>query len=87
MKVIIEGQLIAQFKKPDFIDKETGVATPGKHVLQLLVDTELSNGSIKREMQDVSIPDDQFEKYKAQVGKSVQVKCRFMSKSQVSFFV
>lgn len=87
MKVIIEGKFQDYYKKPDFIDKETGDKTIGKYVLQIMVETELSNGSIKREIQDISIPDDQLEKYKSQIGKEVQVKCRYMSKSQVSFFV
>ncbi|MDD5400241.1 MAG: hypothetical protein PHQ93_03515 [Sulfurimonas sp.] len=87
MKIIIEGMLISTYVKPDFKDKDSGEVTKGKPVLQLLVDTELSNGSIKQEMQDISIPIEKLSQYKDQVGKKVQVKCNFMSKSNVSFFV
>lgn len=87
MKVIIEGMLLSTYLKPDFRDKESGEVTKGKPVLQFLVDTELSNGSIKQEMQDISIPIEKLSEYKNQVGKKIQVKCSFLSKSSVSFFV
>ena len=87
MKVTIEGILSSTFLKPDFKDKETGEVTKGKPVLQFLVDTELSNGSIKQEMQDISIPIEKLPEYKDKVGKKIQVQCSFISKSSVSFFV
>jgi len=87
VKVIIEGMLLSTYLKPDFRDKESGEVTKGKPVLQFLVDTELSNGSIKQEMQDISIPIEKLSEYKNQVGKKIQVKCSFLSKSSVSFFV
>lgn len=87
MKVIIEGMLLSIYTKPDFKDKETGEVTKGKPVLQFLVDSELSNGSIKQEMQDISVPFEKLSEYEKQIGKKVQVKCNFVSKSSVSFFV
>ena len=87
MKVIIEGKLLSIYKTPDFKDKETGEVSEGKNKLQLLVDSELSNGSVKQEMQDISIPVSHFKEYEAQVGKKVQVVCQYVSKSQVSFYV
>ena len=87
MKVIIEGQLLSLYQAPDFKDKETGEVSIGKHKLQLLVESELSNGSVKQEMQDVSIPAEQLKDYKSKVGQKVQVPCHYVSKSQVSFYV
>ena len=87
MKVIIEGQLMSMYKKPDFKDKETGEVSVGKNVLQILVESELSNGSLKRDMQDISIPDNRLKEFEEQVGKTVQVKCDYVAKSQVSFYV
>lgn len=87
MKVIIEGQLLSIYKSNDFKDKETGDVTQGKHKLQLLVESELQNGSIKNDMQDISIPDSQVKVYETQIGQKVQVKCDVVSKSQVSFYV
>ena len=88
MKVIIEGKLLSLYRAPDFKDKETGeVVSEGKHKLQLLVETELSNGQHKTELQDISIPDQRVKEYEAQIGKTVQVKCDYVAKSQVSFYV
>ncbi len=88
MQVQIKGKLLSLYRAPDFKDKETGeVLSVGKHKLQLLVETKLSNGSIKHDMQDISIPDDRVKEFEVQVGKEVSVKCSFMSKSNVSFFV
>lgn len=87
MKVIIEGQLLSIYRNNDFKDKETGEVTHGKHKLQMLVETALSNGSVKNEMQDISIPDARVKEYETQIGKKVQVKCDVMSKSPVIFYV
>lgn len=87
MKVIIEGQLLSIYKGNDFKDKETGDITLGKHKLQLLVESELQNGSVKNDMQDISIPDTRVKEFETQIGQKVQVKCDVVSKSQVSFYV
>lgn len=87
MKIIIEGQLISIYKNNDFKDKATGEVSHGKHKLQLLIENELSNGSVKNEMQDISIPDTRVKEYETQIGKKVQVKCDFMSQGQVNFYV
>ena len=88
MKVSIKGKLMSLYKAPDFKDKSTGeVMSIGKHKLSLLVESELSNGSVKNDIQDISIPDEQVKDYEAQIGKEVSVTCAFISKSQVSFYV
>lgn len=87
MKIIIEGMLMSIYRNNDFKDKETGEVTHGKQKIQILVESELSNGSIKHEMQDISIPDNRVKEYEAQIGKKVQVKCDLMSKSPVVFYM
>lgn len=87
MKIIIEGTLLSIYKSNDFKDKETGEISHGKHKLQLLVANELKNGSVKNEMQDISIPEDKVKEYESLIGKSVQIKCDFMTKGQINFYV
>jgi hypothetical protein len=88
MKVSIKGKLLSLYKSPDFKDRDTGeVMSIGKYKLSLLVESELSNGSVKNDIQDVSIPDSQVKDYEPQVGKEVSVNCSYVSKSQVSFYV
>jgi len=87
MKVIIEGQLLSVYKNNDYKDKETGNITQGKHKLQLLIESELQNGSVRHDMQDITIPDSLVDNYTDQIGQRVQIKCEVLSKSQVSFYV
>jgi hypothetical protein len=87
MKIIIEGMLLSIYKSNDFKDKETGEVSHGKHKLQLLVENELQNGSVKNEMQDISIPDTRVKEYEVQIGKKVQVKCDFVTKGQINFYI
>lgn len=87
MKISVKGKLLSLYKNPDFKEKTTGEVTAGKYKLQLLVETELSNGSVKHDMQDISIPDSRVEEFKVQVGKEVNVNCSYISKSPVSFYM
>lgn len=87
MKVIIEGKLLSVYKNNDFKDKETGAVSEGKHKLQLLIENELSNGSVRHEMQDISIPLERIKEFESQIGEKVQVKCEVLSKNPVSFYV
>ena len=87
MKIIIEGMLYSIHKSNDFKDKETGEVSEGKHKLEVLVESELHGGSVKHEMQYISIPDNRFKEFESQVGKKVQIKCDVVSKSQISFYV
>ncbi|UFS62992.1 hypothetical protein LOH54_02435 [Sulfurimonas sp. HSL-3221] len=87
MKVIIEGKALTVYKAPDYYDKDSGETTPGKYKLQLLVESELMNGQVKQEMKDISIPDDRVKEFEGQIGKPVQLKCDFVSKTSVNFYV
>lgn len=87
MKVIIEGTLLSIFKNNDYKDKETGEVTQGKHKLGMLIESELANGSIRHDVQDITIPDSRVKEFESQIGKKVQVKCDIMSKGQISFYV
>ncbi|MDD3769248.1 MAG: hypothetical protein PHV10_01420 [Sulfuricurvum sp.] len=87
MKVMVEGLLYSILKSNDFKDKETGEVIQGKHKLELIIENELANGSIRHDMQSITIPDSRVKEYEAQIGKKVQVKCDIMSKGQISFYV
>lgn len=87
MKVIIEGQLLSIYKGTDFKDKETGTVSEGKHKLQLLIKNELENGSVRNDMQEISVPDHRVEEFESLIGEHVQVKCEVYSKNHVSFYV
>lgn len=87
MKVTVEGLLSSIYKNNDYKDKETGEISHGKYKLQLLIENELANGSVKHEMQDITIPDSKVKEYEAQIGKKVQIKCNILGKGAVNFYV
>lgn len=87
MKAIIEGLLYSILKNNDYKDKETGEVSVGKHKLEVIIENDLANGSIRHDMQTITIPDSRVKEFEAQIGKKVQVKCDIMSKGQISFYV
>ena len=87
MKVISEGNLISVELAPDFTDKDSGEVKVGKHKLDLLVKSELKNGSFTHDILHISIPSEKVAEYKTQIGKPIQVKCDYIAKGNVSFFV
>lgn len=87
MKVIIEGMLLSIYKNNDFKDKETGEVSQGKHKMELIIENELPNGSIRHDMQSITIPDSRVKEFESQIGKIVHVKCDILSKGQISFYI
>jgi len=86
MTVTIEGKMFSGYRKPDFTNKETGETTKGKYIVQLMVEQKLKNDEIKKEILDISIPDELISKYKGKDGQNVQIKCNYMSKDKVTFY-
>ena len=86
MNVIIEGQMFSSYRKPDFTNKETGQVTKGKFIVQLMVEQKLKNDQVKKEILDVSVPDELVSKYQGKDGQKVQIKCGYMSKEKVTFY-
>jgi len=86
MQIIIEGQLISQFKKPDYKDKETGEVSIGKDIVQLMTINTLRNGETQNKLVDIPVLPEHSSHYLAKVGDTVQVKCSIMSKEQISFY-
>lgn len=83
MKIIIEGMLMSIYRSNTFKDKETGQETQGKQKLNIVISHSLDDGSIKHEIQDISIPDHRVKEYEAQIGKKVQIKCDCSSKTPI----
>ena len=86
MDVIIVGDMLSGYQKPDYTDSKTGEVSKGKYVIQLMLEQKLKNGETKKELMDISIPAELIPKYKDQVGKTVQIKCNYMSKEKVTFY-
>lgn len=57
----------------DYTDPKTGVTSKGRNKIQLLVEKPLKNGGIKKELIDLSIPEEKLSKYLGMEGKQVEV--------------
>lgn len=69
----LKAVLLNTYKSNDFTDKETGVTTKGRNKLQLLIEKPLKNGGIKKELIDLSIPEEKLSKYLGMENKQVEV--------------
>lgn len=79
MNVIIKGTLHRLIKKPDY--KET----VGKHALQLMIDSTMSNGQIKTDLKTITIPEDKVKQYSEKIGELVSVECGILGKD-INFY-
>jgi len=84
--LILKGKLLHIFTSADYTDKETGEVIHGKVKLQLLVQTTLRNGEIKNELIDISIPKNDYDKYKSKVGSTVEVPIGIIAKGKVTYY-
>jgi len=69
-----------------YTNKETGETTQGKVKLQLLAQSTLKNGEVKNELIDISIPNNDYEKYKNKVGSTVEVPVGIIAKGQITYY-
>jgi len=84
--LIIKAKLLHIFTSADYTNKETGETTQGKVKLQLLAQTTLKNGEVRNELIDISIPKDDYEKYKSKVGTTVEVPVGIIAKGKVTYY-
>lgn len=80
----LTGILLNIIDKSEY-KKDNGLPVPTKAKLQLLVEQKRTNGSIIKDLQTISIPDNKISMYTDNVGKEVSVEVGIISK-QFSFY-
>lgn len=80
----LKAVLLNTYKSDDFTNKETGVVTKGRQKLQVLLEKPLKNGGIKKELIDISIPEEKVSKYLGMEGKQIEVDVSYFG--QCTFF-
>jgi len=80
----LRAVLLNTYKSDDFTNKETGAVTKGRQKLQLLLEKPLKNGGIKKELIDISIPEEKVSKYLGMDGKQIEVDVSYFG--QCTFF-
>ena len=88
MSLKLTATLLNIFSTEPFKDKESGeIITKARTKLQLMMETKLRNGDVKKELLDVSIPAEKINLYgKDKIGKEVTVDVAYMSKEPVFFY-
>lgn len=78
--IVLKGTLLNLIDKSEY-QKEDGLVVPTKGKLQILVENKRANGSIIKELQTISVPDEKLHLYKDKVGKEISVDVGIISKS------
>lgn len=73
----LKAVLLNTYKSNGYTDKETGVTTKGRNKLQLLIEKPLKNGGVKKELLDLSIPEEKLSKYLGMENKQVKVEVSY----------
>lgn len=76
----LSGTLIGAYKGADFT-KESGEVVKAKGKLQLMMERTLKDGSIKKELIDISVPMEKYETYRKELGKAVEVSVEYFGKA------
>lgn len=84
MNVYIKGRIEECYEKPQYVNKDTGETSEKKFAVQLMTKVQLNNGSIKKELVDVTIKEEELSKYKSSLGKDIEICCKLYSQSPVS---
>jgi len=76
--------LLNVYKSDEYTNKNTGVTTPQKNRFQMLIKKPMKNGTVKQELQDITVKDEVYNKYKDSIGKTIEIDVGYFG--QITFF-
>ena len=76
---------IATYKTDAYTNPNTGVETPSKKRIQGLLEKTMKNGSIKKELVDITVKDVVFNKHQNSIGKLIELDVGYFAKD-ITFF-
>lgn len=85
MTTSFEAKISGVFKTDKFRDKETGEIKDGSYKLELLVEKEMENKSVRNDLLNLTIPESRVKEFEAQIGKKIQFKCDISSKTPIFY--
>jgi len=80
----LNAVLLNTYKSDEYSNKETGVVTPQKNRFQMLIKKPMKNGTMKQELQDITVKDEVYNKYKDSIGKTIEIDVGYFG--QITFF-
>jgi len=80
----LSATLLNVYNSDEYINKNAGVTTPQKNRFQMLIKKPMKNGTIKQELQDITVKDEVYNKYKDSIGKTIEIDVGYFG--QITFF-
>lgn len=80
----LSAVLLNTYKSDEYTNKDSGITTPSKNRFQMLIKKPMKNGTVKQELQDISVKDDVFLKHKDSINKTIEIDVGFFG--QITFF-
>lgn len=82
----LKGILLNIIDKSEYKKDGESLATTVKAKLQILVESKRANGTLVKDLQTISIPDEKIVLYKDKLGKEVSIEVGILSKEKVNFY-
>ena len=80
----LSAVLLNTYKSDEYKNSNTGEVTPSKNRFQMLIKKPMKNGTIKQELQDITVKDEVYNKYKDSIGKTIEIDVGYFG--QITFF-
>jgi len=80
----LSAVLLNTYKSDEYKNSNTGEVTPSKNRFQMLIKKSMKNGTIKQELQDITVKDEVYNKYKDSIGKTIEIDVGYFG--QITFF-
>jgi len=80
----LSAVLLNTYKSDAYTNKETGATTPSKNRFQMLIKKPMRNGTVRQELQDITVKEEVYNKYKDSIGKTIEIDVGYFG--QITFF-
>ena len=81
----LSAVLLNTYKSDAYTNKDSGITTPSKNRFQMLIKKPMKNGTMKQELQDITVKDEVYNRHKDSVGKTIEVDVGYFGQN-ITFF-
>ncbi len=80
----LSAVLLNTYKSDEYTNKDSGIVTPSKNRFQMLIKKPMRNGTVRQELQDITVKEEVYNKYKESIGKTIEIDVGYFG--QITFF-
>ena len=84
--ITLKGLLLNIIPATTYKKQGDTLATLVKAKLQILVESKRANGTLVKDLQTISIPDEKINLYTDKISKEISVEVGILSKEKVNFY-